>query len=98
MRIYNPYTKVSVYELKDGTWQSADFLNRGGYIQVTMQGRSGTYAVVDTAIHVPSWVYIACACAAGLLVLIVFMTIVLKLRKHRAGKEPKAEKKPKADK
>ncbi|MBR4182436.1 MAG: hypothetical protein IKQ56_01305 [Lachnospiraceae bacterium] len=92
VRIYNPYTKVSVYELKDGTWQSADFLNRGGYIQVTMQGRSGTYAVVDTAIHVPSWVYIACACAAGLLVLIVFMTIVLKLRKHRAGKEPKADK------
>ena len=98
VRIYNPYSKAVVYELKNGAWQEADYLNRGGYIQVTMPGRSGTYAVVDTAIHVPSWVYIACACAAGLLVLIVFMTIVLKLRKHRAGKEPKAEKKPKADK
>ena len=49
VRIYNPYKKADVYELANGSWQKVDFLNRGGYIQVTMSGLNGTYAVVDTA-------------------------------------------------
>ncbi len=91
VRIYNPYSKVVVYELKNGSWQETDFLNRGGYIQVTMQGRQGTYALVDTAIHVPTWVYIVCACCAGALVLIALFAIVIKLKRQRTKKGEKAE-------
>ena len=87
VRIYNPYKKVAVYELKNGTWQEADFLNRGGYIQVTMPGLSGTYAVVDTAIHVPVHLYIICACAAAVLLILILLRIIIKIRRKRRAKE-----------
>ena len=96
VRIYNPYKKADVYELANGSWQKVDFLNRGGYIQVTMSGLNGTYAVVDTAIHFPAWINIACACGAAVLVIVIVLCLILKVRKSKRPEKSKTEKKEKS--
>ena len=84
LRLYNPYgtQKIAVWCYDGNRWNEIEYLDRGSYVQVEMQGLEGIYCI---AVKEDNTLLIA-GIAGGTAAVILLFVIVRKIRKKRKMK------------
>ncbi|MBR6155869.1 MAG: hypothetical protein IKQ27_02845 [Lachnospiraceae bacterium] len=84
LRLYNPYgtQKIAVWCYDGNRWNEIEYLDRGSYVQVEMQGLEGIYCI---AVKENNTLLIA-GIAGGTVAVILLFVIVRKIRKKRKMK------------
>lgn len=77
--------KATVFKQTDGKWKEVDAVQKGGYLQLTIDETNGVYCVAEKTSQAGTVVV-----AAGLVV--VILTILIIKRKKRVKKEEKQKK------
>lgn len=95
VRLYNPYKKAEVYAYSDGNWSPVDALVRGGYLQVSMNNSSTVYAVKDTELVIPIFVYIIFGIVIVIAIILIVVINIMKKRRKKTSKKDKPKKKKK---
>ena len=84
LRLYNPYgtRKIDVWVYDGNQWKEIEYLDRGSYVQVEMQGLEGIYCI---AVKEDNTLLIA-GIAGGTAVVIILFVIIRKIRRRRKNK------------
>ena len=84
LRLYNPYgmQKISVWRYDGNQWNEMEYLDRGSYVQVEMQGLEGIYCI---AVKEDKTLLIVGIAGSAAVVLLLFV-IVRKIRKKKKVK------------
>ncbi len=84
LRIYDPYgdEEVELWQYAGGKWVKAEYLKRGSYLQIEMQGSHSIYAIACPKTDLRLYVGIGC----GVLALLLILSFIRRLRQRAAEK------------
>lgn len=83
LRLYNPYgkQKVSVWQYNGSGWSEVEYLERGSYLQVSMQGTEGIYCIAQHENNLPLII-----CGAGAAAVLLVIVILHRSRRRKKKK------------
>lgn len=86
IRLYNPLKGKHLVWYYDGsTWSQVDYADRGSYVQITMHGTDGVFAIEKQPLNIELLIIVSVIIAAVILI-IVLIVIRKKKRKKKSGK------------
>ncbi|MBR3518191.1 MAG: hypothetical protein IKO10_17950 [Lachnospiraceae bacterium] len=85
LRLYNPFgdKKISVWQYDGADWREVEYLERGSYVQVPMQGLEGIYCI---AVHEKDLMTIAKVGGGAAAVLVLVIALVTGRKKKKTTK------------
>ncbi len=81
IRLYNPYSNVTVWGYKDGVWTEMESKKRGQYVQVYMTGPEQSFCIIEQTSKI--WIIIS-SIAGGILFFLLLAAGIKKIKhKHK---------------
>ncbi len=81
IRLYNPYSNVTVWGYKDGVWTEMESKKRGQYVQVYMTGPEQSFCIIEQTSKI--WIIIS-SIAGGILFFLLLAAGTKKIKhKHK---------------